>query len=368
MKTVAICSNIPIFWSNKILDEKHCLNFPGASWMPIFAKIAKENGFDVVSGDIALKNKKKYSDIFVIQELNARDGLKLLKLGAKGAILTAGESPIFSYYFYDNIAKIAKKFKIRKLFKDSFNFVDKNGKNTPMYFPSYFASIKRDITPWNQREFSVMVAANKGIHAPYPSGLKNQIIWLIHKMYKIYSLSFKKYSKKELHSKRLEVIKYFAEKSKIDLYGANWLDFKRFNSIQARELKPLLENLCPSFCKDKIKTISNYKFTFCFENVSMNGYVTEKIIDCLVAGTIPIYLGAPDICDFVPKECFVDMRDFKSMKELEYFLQNLDDKKAHQIIENGQKFLDSIDGQKFSYEYFAKDMMNLLKEINDNYK
>ncbi len=368
MKTIAICSNIPVFWDNKILDKKHCLKYPGASWMPIFAKIAKENGYDVASGDVVLKNKKKYNDIFVIQELNAKHGLKLLKNGAIGAVLTAGESPIFSYYFYDNMAKIAKKFKTRKLFKDSFNFIDAKGKNTPMYFPSYFATKKRDIIPWNKRKFTVMVAANKGINPPLPQGLKNQFIWLVHKIYKIYSPSFKKYSKKQLHSKRLEVIKHFGKNLNIDLHGSNWLDFKRFKFNELKELKSILEDLNPSFCEDKIKTISNYKFTFCFENISMKGYVTEKIIDCLVAGTIPIYLGAPDICDFVPKECFIDMRDFTSMKELEYFLKNLDDKKAHQMIENGQKFLDSKDGQKFSYEYFAKDMINLLKEIDDNYQ
>ncbi len=367
MKTIAICSNIPVFWNNKILDKNHCLKYPGASWMPIFAKIAKENGYDVVSGDMALKNKKNYRKIFVIQELNARDGLKLLKNGAVGAILTAAESPIFSYYFYDNVTKIAKKFKVRKLFKDSFNFIDKNGKNTPMYFPSYFASKKREIIPWNQREFSVIVAANKSTNAPYPLGLKNQLIWLIHKIYKIYSPSFKKYSKKELHSKRLEVIKYFGKRSKIDLYGANWLDFKRFDYAWLKDLKPILENLNPSFCKDKIKTISNYKYTFCFENISMKGYVTEKIIDCLVAGTIPIYLGAPDIYDFIPKECFINMRDFTSLEKLEYFLQNFSADNATKMIENGQKFLDSKDGQKFSYEYFAKDMMSLLKEIDDRH-
>lgn len=366
MKIIAICSNIPVFWDNKILDEKHCLKYPGASWMPIFAKIAKDNGYNVVSGDIALKNRLKFHNIFVIQELNAKHGLKLLKKGAIAAVLTAGESPIFSYYFYDNIAKIAKKFKVRKLFKDSLNFIDANGKNTPMYFPSYFATKKRDIIPWNKREFTVMVAANKSINAPLPQGLKNQIIWLIHKVYKLYSPSFKKYSKKELHSKRLEILKYFGNKSKIDLYGANWLDFKRFEFSELKKLKSILENLSPSFCEDKIKTISKYKFTFCLENISMKGYVTEKIIDCLVAGTIPVYLGAPDIFDFIPKECFIDMRNFKSMEELECFLQNLDEDKAYKMIESGQRFLDSKDGQKFSYEYFAKNMMSLIKEIDDN--
>jgi hypothetical protein len=154
----------------------------------------------------------------------------------------------------------------------------------------------------------------------------------------------------------------------MDLYGMNWLDFSRFKSNELKGLKPILKNLNPRFCEDKIKTISNYKFTFCLENIAMKGYVTEKIIDCLVAGTIPIYLGAPDIYDFVPKNCFIDMRDFRSMEELEYFLENLTEDEADKIIKNGQKFLESENGQKFSHEYFAKNMMELIKEVDDKNK
>lgn len=35
-----------------------------------------------------------------------------------------------------------------------------------------------------------------------------------------------------------------------------------------------------------------YKFTIAFENQSYPGYVTEKIADALMAGTVPIYWGA----------------------------------------------------------------------------
>ena len=50
------------------------------------------------------------------------------------------------------------------------------------------------------------------------------------------------------------------------------------------------------------------QFALCFENSILKGWVTEKIFDCLFTGTIPIYLGAPEICGHVPAECFIDMR------------------------------------------------------------
>jgi len=211
-----------------------------------------------------------------------------------------------------------------------------------------------------------MVAANKSANAPIPKGLKNQINWFIHKVYKTFSPSFINGAKNELHSKRLEIIAYFGKKSKIELFGTGWLDFKRFQKKDLEKLAPILRELDPCFCEDKIDTIQGYKFNFCLENISYGGYVTEKIIDCLVAGVIPIYLGAPNITDFVPKDCFINLREFKTIEELEKYLDSISEEDAMKIISNGQSFLSSQNGRKFSNEYFANDILKMVKSIDDN--
>jgi hypothetical protein len=48
----------------------------------------------------------------------------------------------------------------------------------------------------------------------------------------------------------------------------------------------------------------------------MDGYITEKIFDCLYAGTIPLYLGAPDILKYVPADVFVDCRKYSSWTDM----------------------------------------------------
>ena len=64
-----------------------------------------------------------------------------------------------------------------------------------------------------------------------------------------------------------------------------------------------------------------YKFVIAFENSRANDYVTEKFYDPLLAGAVPIYLGAPNIETFAPGEnCSVDIRNFSSPKELAAFL------------------------------------------------
>jgi hypothetical protein len=52
----------------------------------------------------------------------------------------------------------------------------------------------------------------------------------------------------------------------------------------------------------KIDTISKYKFVLAFENTNSKDYVTEKIYHAFLAGTIPVYMGAPNAKNFIPFE------------------------------------------------------------------
>ena len=72
------------------------------------------------------------------------------------------------------------------------------------------------------------------------------------------------------HAKRLEWVDKLRDR--VDLYG------RGFNEIKNKE-----EGLC------------EYMFSVAIENGEYETYFTEKILDCFATGTIPVYLGAPDI-------------------------------------------------------------------------
>ena len=73
----------------------------------------------------------------------------------------------------------------------------------------------------------------------------------------------------------------------------------------------------------KLDLYRKYKFVIAFENAIEEDYVTEKFYDPLLAGSVPVYLGAPNIRDFQPGEhCFVDVNVFDSPKELAGFLKD----------------------------------------------
>lgn len=74
----------------------------------------------------------------------------------------------------------------------------------------------------------------------------------------------------------------------------------------------------------KMELIERYKFTLAFENAIGRDYVTEKFFDPLVRGSVPVYLGAPNIEDFAPGEhCFINVRDFPDPRALAEYLQYL---------------------------------------------
>lgn len=60
---------------------------------------------------------------------------------------------------------------------------------------------------------------------------------------------------------------------------------------------------------DKIEFCSRYKFNIAFENSAYPGYTTEKIMEPLSVGSVPIYWGNPEIGREFNLDCMVRVRD-----------------------------------------------------------
>ncbi|MBA0716989.1 hypothetical protein Golax_004839 [Gossypium laxum] len=78
---------------------------------------------------------------------------------------------------------------------------------------------------------------------------------------------------------------------------------------------------------DKVETLKRYKFSLAFENSNEEDYVTEKFLQSLVAGTIPVVVGAPNIEDFAPSPSsylhIKELEDVPSIaKKMKYLAEN----------------------------------------------
>lgn len=70
---------------------------------------------------------------------------------------------------------------------------------------------------------------------------------------------------------------------------------------------------------------ARYKFALVLENCLAEDYVSDKFFDALIAGTVPVYRGAPNVAAFAPAaRCYVDAAGFAGAAELAAYLNWLD--------------------------------------------
>tara|TARA_Y100001968_G_scaffold329844_1_gene380155 strand:- start:6365 stop:7219 length:855 start_codon:yes stop_codon:yes gene_type:complete len=67
----------------------------------------------------------------------------------------------------------------------------------------------------------------------------------------------------------------------------------------------------------KLETISNYKFSICFENSIFPGYTTEKLLHAKIAGTIPIYFGHNSFNKDFNSKCCINTKNMSDKMILE---------------------------------------------------
>lgn len=75
--------------------------------------------------------------------------------------------------------------------------------------------------------------------------------------------------------------------------------------------------------ENKTAVLQQYLFYLAFENQNAQDYITEKLWGALAAGTLPVYLGAPNIKEHIPAKSVVIADDFSSTEELGEFLVKL---------------------------------------------
>ncbi len=105
----------------------------------------------------------------------------------------------------------------------------------------------------------------------------------------------------------------------------------------------------PDWQQPKIEFMKNFRFALVFENSSYPGYTTEKIVDAMVAGCIPIYWGNPDIqLDFNPSSFFDLTSQIEDGKhKLPSFIESGKGRVNRKIVHTAQKLAISKAVNKF---------------------
>jgi hypothetical protein len=99
----------------------------------------------------------------------------------------------------------------------------------------------------------------------------------------------------------------------------------------------------------KEEALCDYAFSVVIENGQYETYFTEKILDCFLTGTVPIYLGAPDIGDYFNMDGIILLNDEVNFAALDV---NLYESKREAIIDNYERALKMEVLEDFIYENY----------------
>lgn len=333
-----------IFLSNKLFIEDPSYNPPyDIEVLSYFKKYCLERNINLNTIDFWSEDKKTSEDIYV--SLEHKDlfrkiywrfknrNYQIFKLNDfKKRILFQSEPPTVLPEVYGNINSLFKIY-------DKAYFSCKLNDPRCHYFhiPQPYNKIFAEYWENSDRKFLVMINKNK------KKRLSRQLLILANRK----RLPFQR----ELLGDRIEIIEFFSRTREIDLYGVDW---NKYPPFPYWFYKSALQKVYHGKVKSKHQKLSEYNFAIAFENNIGQGFIGEAIFDCFYVGTVPIYLGAPDIQEYIPKECFIDMRDFKDYEELRLFLKSLKKSQIQSYKENARQFLESEQYKPFTKEYFAE--------------
>lgn len=268
------------------------------------------------------------------------------------------ECPVVEPSIYRKITDVQENFRRIFTWSDSdslLHFTKKPLRCQHFHWPQSFDQVHEHIWSRRERKFLVMINANK----------LPRVYW------------------HELYTERMRAVAYFGRHEEIDLYGVGWDEpswrlgrtripytfrrIYRYGLTQWQKIKPdpLLQaarRVYRGKAESKSDTLGNYTFAICFENSILNGWITEKIFDCFFAGTIPIYLGAPDIEAYVPQDCFIDMRKFPDYASLHKYLKSLTPAEIDGFRLRAREFLASSQFEPFTKRAYANLYRKIIQE------
>lgn len=212
------------------------------------------------------------------------------------------------------------------------------------YVPEYHKAFTKVFTWWRD-----IPETDLYVHINIPNRIRTDKIWWDDqkRFATMVACNKKGHGEGELYSQRKRIIDYFTTYygPDFDLYGIGWDE----------------EPANRGYIKDKLDMIGRYKFTFAIENYKgLNGYLTEKLFDCLFAGTIPIYYGEPNIQKIVPKDTILLLSDYVDLSDLGITMATMSDEEIRKRRDNIRDFIQSEKIKDYSTESFVGKVMEFI--------
>jgi len=174
--------------------------------------------------------------------------------------------------------------------------------------------------------------------------------------------AFKEVLETDLYVQRLKTIRWYEVNAPdcFELYGLGWDKSTPAFTAAGRlarlgsRLKTRLFGIppFPSYrgeLRDKGQVLRRARFSYCYENNrDLYNYVTEKMLDSLVHGCVPVYWGANNVAELVPPSCYIDRRQFADTAAVHQHLISIDETRYLLYQDAIRDFLRSAAAGRFS--------------------
>lgn len=361
-KIIIFDSDHPDAKQNKCFTAEYAIQGPGHQFTVELAAQAAQKGIGIMTSDVFLKEQQKIDSVpFVITDMEAAKTKALLRRGGIPFLCYSFESPLIARGFYSNIKRRAGKYLHNIQFRGTAERLA--GTQThfePMYFP-VADRVPLDPRPWKDQKYLVLINSNKRIFRTDYSNLKESVRSILSEI-KLAGMRMTHpwMRSKEIYKDRIEVINFFSRYKTFELYGLGWeKPIKGYPTSYYEAAKKAYKGSVGY--QHKLKLMNEFKFNICFENCEFPGYVTEKIFDSFLSGSIPVYYGAPDIKDFVPANTFIDFRRFKSLHELDEYLKSISEAEWLEMLNAARRFLANEDFDKYHLKHFIKSIIEKIE-------
>lgn len=108
---------------------------------------------------------------------------------------------------------------------------------------------------------------------------------------------------------------------------------------------------------DKYEALVHYKYSIAIENSSIEGYFTEKLFECFLTYTLPVYYGCPDLTNYFDERSFIRIDILNpegSFKVIEDLLrEDIYESRLPYLIEARRLFMEKY--------YFFPSVINVIK-------
>jgi hypothetical protein len=145
----------------------------------------------------------------------------------------------------------------------------------------------------------------------------------------------------------------------------NWLPGHKLRHEIVRGLDPLIDvhlwgrAYRPFPYGGKPLALAEYRYSIAVENVQGSKWFTEKIIDCLSTGTVPIYWGCPNIDKYFDINGIIY---FESVEELNTILPTLNAEDYANRFESVKKNFELTKQWISSDDIFARNLKEVMKK------